>query len=283
MTNPPSPSAKVTALAPWFGSKRTLAARIVAELGEHRAYWEPFCGGMAVLLAKPPCRHEIVNDLNRDLVNVARVLQSRATATLLLERLHFTLAAEETFHEAHSNIDGPYTGPLGDVERAYWALVRWWLGRNGMAGTTVGRTGFCLRYSSEGGSGGVRWRSLVESVPAFMERLARVDVLNRDGFELLGKIADKPGTAIYCDPPYLVKSARYEHDFAAADHERLATAVARFTQSRVVVSYYDHPDLDRLYPPERWRKVAFAVNRAMGHSAGKPGQATEVLLVNRPA
>lgn len=43
----------ITAIAPWFGSKRTLAPRIVAELGSHRAYWEPFCGSMAVLLAKP--------------------------------------------------------------------------------------------------------------------------------------------------------------------------------------------------------------------------------------
>lgn len=44
---------KITALAPWYGSKRTLAPRIVEQLGEHRAYWEPFCGSCAVLFAKP--------------------------------------------------------------------------------------------------------------------------------------------------------------------------------------------------------------------------------------
>jgi DNA adenine methylase len=38
----------IKAIAPWFGGKRTLAPRITAELGAHRAYWEPFCGSMAV-------------------------------------------------------------------------------------------------------------------------------------------------------------------------------------------------------------------------------------------
>lgn len=37
---------KISAIAPWFGSKRTLAPRIVEVLGEHRAYWEPFCGSL---------------------------------------------------------------------------------------------------------------------------------------------------------------------------------------------------------------------------------------------
>ena len=35
---------KIGALSPWYGSKRTLATRIIKELGAHRVYWEPFCG-----------------------------------------------------------------------------------------------------------------------------------------------------------------------------------------------------------------------------------------------
>jgi len=43
----------IKALAPWFGGKRNMAPMIVQELGPHNSYWEPFCGSMAVLLAKP--------------------------------------------------------------------------------------------------------------------------------------------------------------------------------------------------------------------------------------
>lgn len=67
----------ITAIAPWFGGKRNLAPAIVEELGPHRGYWEPFCGSLAVLLAKPRVSQETANDLHGDLINLARVLQER--------------------------------------------------------------------------------------------------------------------------------------------------------------------------------------------------------------
>lgn len=276
--------APIQALAPWAGAKRSMAVEIVDALGEHSAYFEPFCGSMAILFAKEPCRHEVVADLNRDLVNVAAVLQNRYLAGQLLERLHFTLAAEETFHDSRAQIMDRYAGQLGNVDRAYHAMVTWWLGRNGMAGTKKSRTGFSARFTPKGGSGGVRFRSLVDSVPAFVERLARVDILSRCGFEVLDKVDDLTGTSIYCDPPYLVKSFEYEHDFAAGEHQRLADAVARFRCARVIVSYYEHPDLARLYPAERWECRKIEVTKAirntntLGTGATK---AVEVLLINK--
>jgi DNA adenine methylase len=275
---------QITALAPWAGSKRTLAPRIVEAIGPHGAYFEPFCGSMSVLFEKQPARHEVVNDLNRDLVNVARVLQAPDLARDLLARLHFTLAAEEPYRDSRSRVLDPHTGPLGDVERAYHAMVTWWLGRNGMAGTRQSRTSFAARFTPRGGSGGVRFRSMIESVPFFVERLARVDVLNRDGFDVLAKIDDADGVAIYLDPPYLRKSFEYAHDFKTADHCRLAAAASRFKRARVVVSYYDHPDLAGLYPPERWDWHRIEVTKMMRNTntrAGAGVKAVEVLLVNR--
>lgn len=57
---------RISAIAPWFGSKRVLAPKIVEQLGQHRCFWEPFCGSMAVLLAKPTVSQETVNDLHGD-------------------------------------------------------------------------------------------------------------------------------------------------------------------------------------------------------------------------
>lgn len=82
-----------------------------------------------------------------------------------------------------------------------------------------------------------------------------------DGIELIERIEDKAGTAIYCDPPYLVKGSKYLHDFSdgfmtqANDHDRLATALGRFKKTRVVVSYYKHPALSSLYPEWTVRDV----------------------------
>jgi DNA adenine methylase len=274
----------LTALAPWFGSKRQLASRIVEALGPHESYYEPFCGSMAVLFAKPPARLEVVNDLNRDLVNVSVVLQSRLLAAELLARLHFTMCAEELYRAARDAVLEPYVGHLGNVERAYNALVTWWLGRNGCAGTRKSRTSFAARFSARGGSGAVRWRSLVASVPRFVERLARVDVLNRDGIGVVGKIHDCDGAAIYVDPPYVVKSQEYEHDLTPHDHGRLAEALSRFRKARVVVSYYPHPEIDRLYPRDRWDHVPLVVTKNIRNTDKREAgaiKATELLIINR--
>ena len=37
---------KIKAIAPWYGSKRTLAPRIINQLGPHTTYVEPFAGSL---------------------------------------------------------------------------------------------------------------------------------------------------------------------------------------------------------------------------------------------
>lgn len=55
---------------PYFGGKITLGPAIAAMLPAHGHYVEPFCGSLAVLLAKPPSAHETVNDLDGELMCV---------------------------------------------------------------------------------------------------------------------------------------------------------------------------------------------------------------------
>lgn len=277
---------KIKAIAPWFGGKRAMAPRIVAELGEHRSYWEPFCGSMAVLLAKPKSTFETVNDLNGDLINLARVIQDVYIAPMLYRWLKRTLCSEELFHSAAGRTrQRGHTPPshLAELHRAYDYFIASWLGRNGVAGTQSYNQGFCARYTQNGGHAAKRWASAVDSIPAWRRRMREVTILCKDGLELTGKIADEVGTAIYADPPYLVKGAKYIHDFEEHDHIALAGLLGRFRNSRVVVSYYDDPHLDELYPPARWTKVKCYRHKALSTQNKRGGTADvapEVLLIN---
>ncbi len=255
----------ITALAPWFGAKRNLAAEIVRELGPHRVYWEPFCGSMATLIVKPPCVMETVNDLHGDLINLARVIQDGTLGPQLYRRLRRTLMHETLHREAASrqNSRGYIADCPADLDAAYDYFLCAWLGRNGVAGTASYNQGFCVRYTANGGHAAKRWSSVVDSIPAWRRRLRNVTILCRDAFGLLPKIDDREGTAIYVDPPYLVKGAKYVHDFTDADHGRLAAELARFRKARVVVSYYDHPRLAELYPG--WTVRRIEVSKAMAH------------------
>jgi DNA adenine methylase len=278
---------KIGALAPWYGSKRTLAPHIVEQLGSHRIYWEPFCGSCAVLFTKERCTYETVNDLHKDLINLALVVQGERTAKALYRRVSSTLFHEDLLPVAKAFLQADIVRDLS-VERAYWYLVFSWMGLNGISGTPLHHTGtFAVRYSGTGGNGATRWASVCDSIPDWHQRLVGVQILSRDAFEILERMDDAPGTAIYVDPPYFVKGAKYVHDFVRENHDRLAAALRRFKACRIVVSYYAHDALAELYPEwtlidsSKLRIAKSMVNSGRRDESGR-AEAPEVLLANGP-
>lgn len=289
----------IRSIAPWFGGKRTLAGRIVRELGPHRMYFEPFCGSMAVLMAKPVVGHETVNDLHADLINLAMVLASPRWGDLY-DRLDRTLYHEDLFRLYKHTFMAREAPPPEDpgsvtdahIERAYCYFIVSWMGRNGVSGTE--RVNYCMaiRWTPGGGGGGKRFRSATDSIAEWHRRLQNVVILRRDAFEIIPNIDDHPGCAIYVDPPYFSSGrsngggSRYLHNFDEAEHARLAEALGRFQKARIVVSYYEDPRVDGLYRPPKWtkRKVYGCKNLHVQNRRGAKRQvAPEVLLMNGPS
>lgn len=284
----------LNAILPYFGAKRTLGPRIVAELGPHSAYWEPFCGSLAVLLAKPPCPMETVNDLFGDVVNLARVIKCSALGPRLYRRVRRLIMCEDFMHEAAERCAERGRAPAGpasepDLERAIDFFVSSWAGRNGVTGTKSYNQGFSRRYTKSGGDTSTRWVAATNSIPAWRRRMRDVCVWNIDAFVMLDNIEDARGVVLYLDPPYIAKGADYVHDFDDEAHRRLFEAASRFRRTRVVISYYDHPTLRDLYRSELgWTFVECPVPKAMVNPSrrdehGSGVRAPEVLIVNGPS
>jgi DNA adenine methylase len=305
---------QISAIAPLFGSKRTLAPIIVEELGEHHTYFEPFCGSMAVLLAKPKTRMETVCDLNGDLINLARVICHPVLGPKLYRQCRRLWMAEQMFREAAERWKRRGRQPAGetpDLQAAVDYFFTSWVGRNGVVGTKNYNQGFAARYTPGGGHGGTRWQSSVLSIPSWRHRMQDCCILNRCGFELIRRLSDEEGVAIYADPPYLAKGARYifdddrrpelitDEEWAlamswaqrhatedvkperAAWHFCLSMELSRFKRARVVVSYYQHPMLKHLYPG--WSVRSCSTTKAMVQGNGRVKgavEAPEVLLLN---
>lgn len=244
-----------------------------------------------MLLAKQSSPHETVNDLHGDLVNLALVVQAEDLSVQLYSRLHRTLCHELLFRECRDwwIRRGDWDG-VPDVERAWRYFVVSWMGMNGISGTMRFNHSYAVCWQKKGGNRATRFVSAVESLPSWHERLRRVVILHRCGLDVLANIEDLPGCAIYVDPPYLLDTRAktggggvYQHDFAAADHERLAGLLHRFRRARVVLSYYDSPELDRLYPG--WTKLTHLklARRQMVKRLARDVQAPECLLINGEA
>jgi DNA adenine methylase len=292
---------KIKAIAPWYGGKRTLAPVIVEEAGNHRAWWDQFCGGVSILLQKPRVRQECLNDLHGDLTNLAMVLASPRVEELY-NRARRTLYSEELYDACRILIEtdaipdfavSPFAVTDVQVDRAYAYLVLCWMGRNGAAGTARLNYQFTLRYTNNGGDSATRWVEVANSIPAWHDRLAGVVISRRDGLELLEKIDDAEGCVIYLDPPYIEEGDAYEHSFAVGsggmfdhrdDHARLADLARGFKRSRVIISYYDHPRLPELYPGWVKRAMPMQKNLAVQNKRGAGREtAPEVLLINGPS
>ena len=279
---------KIKSVVPYYGGKRRLAPKIVEMFGPHKTYWEPFCDSMAVLMLKPPCEMETVNDLYGDVINLARVIQDRELGFELYDKLSRTCYAEQFFHEAKERwVLRPKTVYLmPDLNRAYDYFIVSWMGLNGVSGTERCNYQFALRWCRGGGQGARRWQSVMASMPAWHKRLANVIISQRDAFGILENIKDDKDTVVYCDPPYLEKSNKYVHDFTPEQHEQLAQSLKRFNHARIYVSYYDDPKLEGLY--EGFTKVCLPMSTQSLRNAtsthGKKKQPrkeqVEVLLVS---
>lgn len=289
---------KLKAMAPWFGGKRTMAPLIVNQLGEHKQYFEPFCGSAAVLFAKTPVSFETLNDLHGDLVNLAWVLQADE-AVDLYDRCIRTLVCEELIERAQAILSDEFSAPspAERAERAYWYFLASWMGRNGVSGTAATDYQIAVRWTPNGGSPSTRWRSAVESIPAWHERLRSVVILNRDAFDIIPKFEDEPHTAIYVDPPYPAESrgggkgpgshaGTYLHEFShdsmfGDDHQRLAEMLLLFNKARIVVSTYDCPRYRELYAGWTFIDCARMKNLHQQNGRGQRHKtAPEVLIVN---
>lgn len=257
---------------PYFGGKITLAPQIVSLLPDHSHYVEPYCGSLAVLLAKPASAHETVNDLDGDLVTFWRVLRDRPED--LARACALTPHSREEYQRAAS-LDA--TDELELARQIYIKLTQGrsaQLRRSGWrhfvkpAGCTVGFPGYLAGY--------------VDRIAPAAERLQRVSLECRPALEIIEKYGADPDVLLYVDPPYLGSTRAddnaYRHELRSdGDHRELAKAL-HAARAGVVLSGYPSDLYDReLYAG--WDRHTMAASTGQGDEWANR---TEVLWSNRP-
>jgi len=116
------------------------------------------------------------------------------------------------------------------------------------------------------------------------ERIKYLAIDNRDVVDTIKRYEKLPGRVfLYLDPPYHGVEHYYPASRTGFDHAGLAR-VLHTVHSPVALSYYPHPDLDQLYPPEHWRRITWQQHKPSNIGANVRAQeldmATEMLLCN---
>ena len=244
------------------GAKWSKAEWIVSHLPPHTQYIEPYCGSAAIFLSKEPVEHEVLNDLDSNIVNLFRVVRERGHE--LADMIALTPWAREEYEASYT--------PTGDnLEDARRFLVRCW---QAYATVTSKKTGWRHRGTQGSGSTSVLWRQLPDRLLAIIDRLKDAEIECRPALDI---IAEYPDALIYADPPYVLSTrsqAMYEHEMDIQAHSDLLDALQQH-RGPVILSGYTHP----LYESHlaNWQRVATS-------SVAEKGKVqTEVLWLNPQA
>lgn len=250
----------------YFGGKQTIAGAIISHLPAHVAYVEPYAGGLSVLLAKPPAKMEVANDIDGELMTFWRVLRDQPEA---LERVCALTPHSRAEFAAADDRAG-----LNDLELARRVWVRLTQGRGGQ----LSLNGWRNHVAPPSCTAMPRYLTgYVARMAGVAERLAGVTLECLPALEIIDRYGH-PDTLLYVDPPYLGstrRSGRYQVEMSGdRDHRDLADAL-HATPSPVVLSGYGSPLYDTLYGD--WCRVEIHTQTGNGADRAR----TEVLWSNR--
>lgn len=247
------------------GAKWAIAERIVAQFCSHYHYVEPYFGSGAVFFSKEPSPHEVLNDVNGQVVNLWRVLRDHT------EDLCWAL---ETSPWSRAEFDQSFQ-PVGDpLEDARRFVVRVWQAH---ASDLAKKTGWKNRGVVQQSAGmSHRWKKVPHQLRAIAWRLADAEIDNQDALEVITRF-NGPDVLVYADPPYLPETRTqkiYAHEPDVEHHVQLLDTL-RAHRGPVVLSGYASELYDTTLTG--WDRVVMKAPRV---SKGSPRQ--EVLWIKAP-
>lgn len=236
----------------WHGGKWKLAPWIISHFPPHRVYVEAFGGAASVLMRKPRSYGEVYNDLDMEVVNLFRVLQSPASAEALRLKLRLTPFAREEFETGYLDCEDP-------IERARRLVILCFMGFGSNGHNKATRTGFRANSNRSGTTPAHDWANYPDRLPAIIERLRGVVIENRDALEVMAQ-HDSSETLHYVDPPYvwetrssaMPRNRCYTHELDEEGH-RLLLAFLGDLAGAVVLSGYPHASYEAALGS--WRRI----------------------------
>lgn len=245
------------------GAKWNCAAWIISHFPSHQHYVEPFFGSGAVFFNKAPAKHEVINDLSGDVVNLFRII--REDGERLSALIEMTPWAREEYELSYQPCDDA-------LERARRFVVRAQQG-HGTDGLRGGKTWSKSQHDRPGWRPR-RWHLIPDDIEMLVSRLGEAEIDNRNATTLLRDYAERD-VLVYADPPYVLSTRNmemYQHEMTDADHAALLDVLDAHPGPVVLSGYHCALYDERL---RHWHTREKRVQAEKGNTR------TEVLWLNQ--
>ena len=224
----------------WVGGKKNLRKELVEMMPEHYQYVEVFAGALWVMLEKEPCKLEIVNDVNGDLINFYKVIKDEEKCKNLINDLYFLPKSRELFDNFDKILE-QQRETLSDIDRAvifYYLLKLVYGGRFDRK-----KKSFCV---SNDGRKQINYDKFPDEFIALHERLRDVYIEKQDYSYILKKY-DREDCLFFLDPPYLdTTEHNYGVNFGLKEYERLKEILSQL-KGKWILTCNNKPELCELF------------------------------------
>lgn len=211
-----------------MGGKSRLRKKIIELIPEHTCYAEPFFGAGWVFFGKEPSNVEVINDIDKELINLFKMIKYHGEEVSRL--LQYEVCSRDMFNEyLHQE-----PGNLTDIQRAIRFIY--------MISQSFASRGDHFGYSTT--SRPKPQIFATDHLKEIKKRLRNTYIENLS-FEKIFKKYDREHTFFFCDPPYL-ETAGYKSLFSEEDHVRL-NDILKNIKGKFLLTINDHPRIRELY------------------------------------
>ena len=206
------------------GNKLKLLKDIIKYVPEHKIYCEPFTGSGAVFFNLPKAKKSILNDLDKDVYNILKIIQRAPLDNEKYVHDLNTLNKIKSFYDNHSN-------SIEDLLFYYKILLC-----NGFGGNPVGKSS---QIYTEGNPD-----NILKNLEYYKSMLKNVIITNKDYIDIVLKY-DSPDTFFFIDPPYENTSKGF-YSNSSIDFEQLCN-ILKSIKGLFLLSINDSPYIRKLF------------------------------------
>lgn len=241
------------------GGKSKLRKTIIEMIPEHTCYIEVFFGAGWVYFGKEPSKVEVINDIDKELVNLFRTIKYHAPEVERL--LEYEFSGRDIFEE-YKNCTLEYMTEIHRAIRFLYIITQSFAGKgkNYGYGTTT-KPGQQIFYK----------QVLLE----LRDRLKNTYVENLSFEKIIDKY-DRDHSFFFCDPPY-IETCGYGNKFAEEEHRLLANKLKQI-KGKFLLTINDHPLARELYKEFNIKEVK--VNYSIAKENSARGKYNELIITN---
>lgn len=241
------------------GGKSKLRKTIIEMIPEHICYIELFFGAGWVYFGKEPSKIDVINDIDRELINLFKMIKYHAPE---IERLlEYEFSGRDIFEE-YKNCTLEYMTEIYRAIRFLYIITQSFAGKGNNYGYgTTSKPGQQIFYSN----------LLLE----LRDRLKNTYVENLSFEKVIDKY-DRKHSFFFCDPPY-IETCGYGNKFGKEEHRLLANKLKNL-EGKFLLTINDHPLVRELYKDFNIKEIE--VNYSISKEKHARGKYNELIITN---